>query len=159
MRQLKEHLNIPSMLEELFYFNPNFQNLFWSYAIGHATYIINKVSSTILQNKSPYQLLFNHDPDFASLKGFGSLCFASTLSLHKTKLESKSKKCLFLGYKFNVKCYILFDLKTKQIFSSTNVLFYEHILPYKIDSANQHFQTYDRHRFTDESSNSHYGRE
>jgi len=97
---------------------------FWSYALVHATYIINKVSSFILIDKSPHQLLFQQDPDFESFKVFGSLCFASTVCSHRTKLAPREKKCIFLGYRTGVKGYILFDLKTRQIFISRNVIFF-----------------------------------
>ncbi|AES75879.1 hypothetical protein MTR_6g060870 [Medicago truncatula] len=56
-----------------------------------------EVSSTILHNKSPYQLLFDQDPDFNGLKVFGPLCFASTISSHMTKLDASAKNMCFLG--------------------------------------------------------------
>ena len=52
---------------------------FWSYAIFHATYIINRVPSNLLENKSPYFLLHKHTPNLHDLKVFGYLCNASTL--------------------------------------------------------------------------------
>lgn len=103
----------------------------------HATYIINRLFSSILKDKSPHQLLFNQNSDFDSFKVYGSLCFASTLCSHRTKLASRARKSVFLGYKTGVKGFILFDLHTRQIFISRNVVFYEHILPYETDSENQ----------------------
>jgi len=52
---------------------------YWSYALLHATFIINGLTSPTLHNKSPYQLLHNKGPDIESFKVFGSLCYSSTL--------------------------------------------------------------------------------
>jgi len=103
---------------------------FWSYAILHATYIINTIPSTLLKNKSPYLLLYNHAPNLHDLKVFGSLCYASTLQSHRTKLAPRARKCIFLGYKHGVKGVVLFDLSNREIFISRNVTHYELILPY-----------------------------
>ena len=103
---------------------------FWSYAILHATYIINTVPSTLLKNKSPYLLLYNHAPNLHDLKVFGSLCYASTLQSHRTKLAPRARKCIFLGYKHGVKGVVLLHLSNREIFISRNVTHYEHILPY-----------------------------
>jgi hypothetical protein len=54
---------------------------FWSYALLHATFLINRVSTPILHNQSPYQALYNKTPDISLFKVFGSLCFASTILL------------------------------------------------------------------------------
>jgi len=130
-------------------FQSKLPKFFWSYALVHATYIINRISSSILKDKSPHQLLFNQNPDFDSFKVFGSLCFASTLCSHRTKLASRARKSVFLGYKTGVKGLILFDLHTRQIFISRNVVFYEHVLPYKTDPANQFPHPSDRDFTTD----------
>lgn len=83
-----------------------------------------------MSSKSPYQVLYNHFPDIDSLRVFGCLSFASTLVGHRQKLDSRDRKCIHLGLKPGVKGYLLFDLKTKELFVSRNVNFYEHIFPY-----------------------------
>jgi hypothetical protein len=103
---------------------------FWSYAVLHATYIMNRVPTPVLNNKSPYELLFDVLLDLNELKVFRSLAYASTLSVHRTKLSPRGRKCIFLGYKQGVKGSILFDLVTKEIFLSRNVTYHDHILPY-----------------------------
>ena len=46
-----------------------------------------------------------HDklPDLKILKVFGSLVYASTLHSHRTKLDPKGRKCVFLGFKSGMK--------------------------------------------------------
>lgn len=86
---------------------------FLSYAILHATYIINEVPSTLLKNKSPYFLLYNQTPNLHDLKAFGSLCYASTFQSYRTKLPSRARKCIFLAYKHGVKEAVLLDLNNR----------------------------------------------
>jgi hypothetical protein len=57
----------------------NLPKSFWSYAVLHAVYIMNRVPTPVLKNQSPFYLLNNTTPDMHSLKVFGSLAFASTL--------------------------------------------------------------------------------
>jgi hypothetical protein len=104
---------------------------FWSYAVIHAAYLINRVSTPLLQSKSPYQLLYNKPPDLHELKVFGSLCYASTLHVHRTKLDPRARKCVFLGYKSGMKGVVLLDLNDKKVFVSRNVIHHDHILPYQ----------------------------
>jgi hypothetical protein len=80
-------------------FQSKLPNKFWSYAVVHATFIINRVTTPLLQNKSPYHLLYNHPPNLEHLKVFGSLCYASTLHIHRTKLDPRARKCVFIGYR------------------------------------------------------------
>ncbi|KAK2387257.1 putative mitochondrial protein [Trifolium repens] len=108
---------------------------YWSYAVLHATFIINRVTTPVLHNISPYHKLFDKIPDIASFKVFGSLCYASTLSVHRTKLDPKARKSLFLGYTNGYKGYTLLDLHTREIFISRHVVFHEHVLPYPTSSS------------------------
>lgn len=114
--------------------------IFWSYAVIHSVYLINRLPTPLLNNKSPYEILYTTLPDIHDLKVFGALCFASTLTAHRSKFDSRAKKCLFLGYKSGTKGYILFDLSTREIFISRHVIFYESIFPYKSQSSS-HFST------------------
>jgi len=110
---------------------------FRSYSVLHVVYIINRIPTPLLQNKSPYFHRFDHDCDLNNFKVFGCLCYASTLQNHRTKFDSRAKKSLFLGYKQGVKGAILLDLNTKNIFVSRHVTYHEHILPYS--NQNQPF--------------------
>jgi hypothetical protein len=83
---------------------------FWSYAVLQATYIINRIPSPILQNQSPYFLRFQKDPDLHDLRVFGSLCYATTLSNHRSKFDSRARKSVYLGHKQGVKGVVLLTL-------------------------------------------------
>lgn len=102
---------------------------YWSYAFQFATFTINKVPTPILNQQSPYQVLHNKLLEPNSFKVFGCLCYASTLQVHKTKLDPKARKSIFLGYKLGMKGYVLLDFHTNEVFVSRNVIFHEHTLP------------------------------
>ncbi|MCH96367.1 retrovirus-related pol polyprotein from transposon TNT 1-94, partial [Trifolium medium] len=89
------------------------------------------IPTPLLKDQSPYFLRFNQQPDLHDLKVFGSLCYASTTQNHRTKLDPRARKAVYLGYKQGVKGAVLFDLNTKNIFISRNVTFHEHIFPYQ----------------------------
>ncbi|KAI5438974.1 hypothetical protein KIW84_024635 [Lathyrus oleraceus] len=50
--------------------------------------------------------------------------------MHRTKLESRARKCVFLGYKNGMKGVVLYDIHSHSILISRNVIHYEHIFPY-----------------------------
>lgn len=64
-------------------------------------------------------------PELHDLKTFDFLCFASSLEKDRTKLDPRARKCIFLNYKTSTKGYVMFDIKTRKIFESNNVKFYE----------------------------------
>jgi len=100
---------------------------FWSYVAAQAVYLINRLPYVILNNKSPYELLHKLPPTYLDLKFFGSLSFASSLENNRTKLEPRSRKCVFIGYKSGIKGYMLLDTNNREIFISKNVIFYEKV--------------------------------
>lgn len=76
----------------------------------------------------PSELLFKTKVDYAHLKTFSCLCFAS---IHDSdKLDPIAIKSLFLGYPTGQKGYFLYNLATHKTFVSRHVIFYEHVFSY-----------------------------
>lgn len=87
---------------------------------------MNMILTPILKDKTPFEVLYNSKPDYTDHKIFGCLGFVSTLVNDKRKLDPRAKKCVFLGYKTSTKKgYVMMDLKTREIFLSRNVYFYD----------------------------------
>jgi hypothetical protein len=66
-------------------------------------------------------------PNVSHLKVFGCKPFAHVLDEKRTKLESKSMPCVFLGYYEGTKVYRLMCVKTKRIIKSRDVVFIERL--------------------------------
>jgi len=105
---------------------------YWGECVLTATYIINRLPTKILNNKSPYELLYKRKPTYSHLRSFGCLCFPTTLKTHKDKFEPRETPHIFVGYPFNTKGYKVLDLATKIVHVSRDVLFHEAIFPFVV---------------------------
>ena len=63
-----------------------------------AVYTINRYPSPIVQNQTPYDLLFGYSPSYDLLRVFGCVCFVLLHDHERNKLQSRSRLCCFLGY-------------------------------------------------------------
>ncbi|XP_074373755.1 uncharacterized protein LOC141714118 [Apium graveolens] len=111
-------------------FNSKVPIHFWGDCLLAATYMINKTPSKILNNLSPYEILFHKPPLYDHMRVFGCLAYASTLSKRADKFAPRATKCVFIGYPQHQKGYKLINIETGHKFVSTDVVFYENVFPY-----------------------------
>ncbi|CAN1753617.1 Retrovirus-related Pol polyprotein from transposon TNT 1-94 [Linum perenne] len=103
----------------------------WGDAIRTATYLINRLPSRVLKFESPRQILlslFPHITSFSSdlpLKVFGCTAFVHLSPQHRSKLEPRSLKCVFLGYSPNQNGYKCYNPSTRKTYHSKDVTFFE----------------------------------
>ncbi|XP_062088793.1 uncharacterized protein LOC133795356 [Humulus lupulus] len=93
----RKHQHLLNVVRSL-YFQANIPIKFWSDCVSTAAYIINRIPTPNLKNKTPYEILYNIPPDYDHFRSFGCLAFASTLTAHRTKFDSRARSCVFMGY-------------------------------------------------------------
>lgn len=100
---------------------------YWLFAFQTVIYLINRLPTPTLHQKSPYYLLHNSLPNYSLLKVFGCSYFPFLRPFNKHKLEFRSTKCIFLGYSANHKGYLCLEKSFGSIYISRHVVFNETI--------------------------------
>ena len=71
---------------------------FWFDAIVSVVFLINRLPTSTLHNKSLFECLFHKALDYTSLKMFGCTYYPFLRPYNNYKLQFRTSKCLFLGY-------------------------------------------------------------
>ena len=93
--------------------------------VSNAAYLINRQPTPLLQNKSPFEVLFRQQPNYLKLWKFGYLCYPLTKPYNTHKLQPKFTPCVFIGYSPTQNAYKCIDPLTSRIYLSKHVLFDE----------------------------------
>ena len=113
----RKHQHLLNVTRSLL-FQTKLSKQFWSYTLINATFLINNIPTPILKNSTPYEKLHNKMYNISSLKVFGCLCFAQTLSAKRSKFDPRARADIFLGLSSHTKGYVIFDLKKHDIIIS-----------------------------------------
>ena len=108
----------------------------WVEAVNTAIYLINRGPSTPLGCGTLEEAWSSKKMRYYFFRTFGYEAFSHIDSENRTKLEVKSKKCVFFGYDINEFGYRLYDFENHKIIRSRDVIFNEKVL-YK-DLLQQH---------------------
>ena len=112
-------------------FNAHVPAIFWSHAFSSAAYIINRLPTKLLDNKSPYELLFSMTPNYGNFRVFGCRVFPYLWDYSSHKLAPRSAPCVFLGYSTQYKGYKCLDLSTKRVYITRHAQFDETYFPFQ----------------------------
>ena len=83
---------------------------YWSYAISTTTHLINKLPTSKLAHKSPWETVYNTLPDLTYLKTFGYQCFPLLTPYTAHKLHPKQQIVFFLAIQSTPKITIVLIL-------------------------------------------------
>ena len=101
----------------------------WDDAIVVVVYLLNRMSSKVLNFKTPLQVLSTHFPLPSVLmlpsRVFGCVVFVHFHKNQRTKLDPCAIWCIFLGYGLHRKCYRCYDRTTNRTYITMDVTFLE----------------------------------
>nr|GEV07975.1 hypothetical protein [Tanacetum cinerariifolium] len=96
-----------------------------------AAYVINRLPSKVIKNKTPFELIWNEKPNYDFLKVFGCLVYFKNTNTKGDKFKERGKSGVFLGYPPRTKGYKILDLDTRKIIVSRDVNFHKENFPFK----------------------------
>ncbi|XP_015068864.1 uncharacterized protein LOC107013473 [Solanum pennellii] len=107
----------------------------WHRRLGHVPMAVLRK----IPNRSPFEVLYGHDPSLAHMRVIGCLCYASTLP-KQDKFAPRAIKSVLLGYGVHQKGYKLYNLSSAQVLPLPN----QHIETEVVENValtDQHIET------------------
>ncbi|KAL6323788.1 hypothetical protein AAG906_002256 [Vitis piasezkii] len=102
-------------------FEKKMPKCFWAEAVNTAVYLLNRLPTKAVKNKTSFEAWYGVKPAVEHLKVFGSLCYTHVPDVKRDKLDYKAEMGIFLGYSSTSKGYRVFNLKTKKIMVSRDI--------------------------------------
>ncbi|KAG8495946.1 hypothetical protein CXB51_009450 [Gossypium anomalum] len=132
--------------------NANLPKSFWAEATSTACFLINRSPSVAIEKKTPQEVWSGNPANYSDLKSFGCPAYAH---IDNGKLEPRSIKFVFLGYKAGVKGYKLWCPENRKVVISRDVIFDETAMIPNLslkDSSNKENQKQVEHQINTEST-------
>jgi hypothetical protein len=82
---------------------------FWAEAVGTICYPVNQSPSSSLYEKTPHEVWIGKKTSLTHLKVFGCEAYVHVPKENRSKLDKKDEKCIFIGYKYGLKGYKLWN--------------------------------------------------
>ncbi|KAK2998642.1 hypothetical protein RJ639_023717 [Escallonia herrerae] len=105
--------------------NADLPKSFWAEAVNTACYLINCSPSSAINHRVPEEVWSGKQVNFSAMRIFGCPAYVHLHNEERSKLDPKSKECIFLGYEEGVKGYRLWDPVAKKKVISRDVVFNE----------------------------------
>ncbi|KAG8483366.1 hypothetical protein CXB51_022321 [Gossypium anomalum] len=131
--------------------NANLPKSFWAEAASTACFLINRFPSVTIEKMTPQKVWSSNLANYSDLNIFGCRAYAH---VDNGKLEPRSIKCVFLGYKASVKGYKLWCPENRKVVISRDVFYETAMLPNLSlkDSSNKENQKQVEHQINTEST-------
>ena len=88
---------------------------FWVEAVETACYLVNRSPSSASEDKTSHEVWTGKKPSLSHLRVFGCDAYIHVPKEKRTKLDNKSKRCIFTRYKDGLKGYKLWNLETRKV--------------------------------------------
>jgi hypothetical protein len=93
--------------------------------VSTTCYLVNRSPSSVLDDKTPHEVWSRKKPSLQHLRVFGCDAHVHVPKENRSKLDKKVEKCIFIGYKYGVKGYKIWNPETKKTIYSRDVVFRE----------------------------------
>lgn len=103
---------------------------FWVEAFSTAVYIINRLPTPLLENKSHFEHVYHQQPAYDTFHVFGCHVYPCLRDYAPNKFSPRSLPCVFLVYSPHHKGFQCFDPTSSRIYISHHAIFDEHYFPY-----------------------------
>lgn len=100
-------------------------NYMWGEATRHSTYMLNRVATRALKERTPYEAYREKKPRIDHIRVFGCISYAKVEAKLLKKLDDRTRMLVHLGTEPGSKKYRLFDPNTKKIIVNRDVIFDE----------------------------------
>eukprot|EP00253_Pinus_taeda_P036449 PITA_36449 len=98
---------------------------FWAEAVETTCYLVNRSPSSALEDKTPQEVWTGKKLYVSHLRVFGCDAYVHVPKEERTKLDSKSEKCIFIGYNDGLKGYMLWNQTIRKVVYNRDVVFRE----------------------------------
>ena len=110
--------------------NAKLEKKFWAKVVSMACYLISMSLRATLDGKIAEEVWVVNEVDYSGLRVFRCLTYSNITGDERSKLDAKSRQCIFLGYQKGLKGFKLWDLKANKVVISRDVIFAEKAMLY-----------------------------
>jgi len=98
---------------------------FWDEALYIVAHVINLSPIVVLQDDVPDKVWYGKDVSYSHLRVFGCKAFVHVPKDERSKLDAKTRDCIFIGYGHDEFAYRFYDHVEKNLVRSRDVIFVE----------------------------------
>ena len=98
---------------------------FWGEALHTAAHVINLSVVVILQADVPDRMWYGKDVSYSHLRVFGCKAFVHVPKDERSKLDAKTRECIFISYGHDEFGYRFYDPVEKKLVRSCDVILVE----------------------------------
>ncbi|KAL4319314.1 hypothetical protein GQ457_18G017080 [Hibiscus cannabinus] len=106
-------------------FEKHLPKLFWAEVVATDVYLLNMLATKAVDGKTPFEAWFGSKPSVKHLRVFGSICYSHISANMRSKLDERAWRGIFVGYSSQSKGHRIYNLESKMIVVSRDVIFYE----------------------------------
>ena len=99
----------------------------WGEAVRHAVYLLNRLPTKALGERTPFEAWMGRKPHLAHLRVFGCVAYVKNTTPHLKKLDDRSSPMVYFGVEEGCKAHRLYDPGSGKLQISRDVLFQENL--------------------------------